>query len=480
MFLDRLQSGFLLLETPHGMVPVELTCRQRIYLLWTFRHFRQLSLPLLNRRQVELISTLARNSAQTELQSYDPELAVGVVENFATAKMETSAPQEKTAAIAPAKRIETVKKTTASIKEQHRKERTEERAKVVKLSAADRDFALKAANIGASKRVTSKPETPKSPKTGLRLFGLSASRFATAGAVLCLCAGSLVVSQRMQMIPGLEAYSGPSFQQIKTSVLASLSKLTGPTAVAASAGAAPQPATVAPQQPIAQPITGPTSEADAANVSNVATSTAPAADSSEASASPVTAPTAVTTPANAPPTTITPASAIVKPATVDKPIASVEPTTRANAKPATTEVASAASATTSALVVSPRTSKPANTSEQGAIPAPKQLLSIQNHSSIQATRPPLHFVYPIVAESSAKGVVAMTAQVDSSGSVRAVKVVSGNRELADAAVRAVRQWRYRPYLKDGQSIATETNIVISFFSSDAISMSYPPSIAFIH
>jgi TonB family protein len=188
----------------------------------------------------------------------------------------------------------------------------------------------------------------------------------------------------------------------------------------------------------------------------------------------------VTTPANAPPTTITPASAIVKPATVDKPIASVEPTTRANAKPATTEVASAASATTSALVVSPRTSKPANTSEQGAIPAPKQLLSIQNHSSIQATRPPLHFVYPIVAESSAKGVVAMTAQVDSSGSVRAVKVVSGNRELADAAVRAVRQWRYRPYLKDGQSIATETNIVISFFSSDAISMSYPSSIAFIH
>jgi len=51
------------------MVPVELTRRQRIYLLWTFRHFRQLSLPLLNRRQLELIHTLARNSAGAELQS---------------------------------------------------------------------------------------------------------------------------------------------------------------------------------------------------------------------------------------------------------------------------------------------------------------------------------------------------------------------------------------------------------------------------
>ncbi|MFZ0480217.1 MAG: energy transducer TonB [Terriglobales bacterium] len=484
MFLDRLQCGFLLLETPHGMVPVELTRRQRIYLLWTFRHFRQLSLPLLNRRQLELIHTLARNSAGAELQSYDPELAVGVVENFVPAKRDSNASQEKITAALPAKRIETAKKSTASIKIQHRNERTEERAKLVQLSNADRDFALRAAKLGASKHVTPTLETPKASKTGLRLFGLRASTFATAAAVLCFCAGSVVVLEQMQMIPDFEAYSGPRFQQIKASALASLSKLTGPTAVAASAGAASQPASVTTPELVAQPITGTPSETDAANAPDVATSTVPtteaAADSSGASsaaASPVTAPDAVPTPASAPPATVTPASAFAKPATADKPIASVEPAVRANAKPAATEVASAAPATTSTVVPSPRISKPANTSLQGATPAPKQLLTIQNHSSIQATRPPLHFVYPILADNSAKGVVAMTAQVDSAGSVRAVKVISGNRELADASVRAVRQWRYRPYLKDGQSIATETNIVISFFSSDAISMSYPPSIA---
>jgi protein TonB len=84
-------------------------------------------------------------------------------------------------------------------------------------------------------------------------------------------------------------------------------------------------------------------------------------------------------------------------------------------------------------------------------------------------------VYPDYSDIKARGVVRLTAGVDSEGRVRTVKVVSGNRALAAAALRAVRQWRYRPYLKDGQPVATETNIVISFISSDAISMTFPTS-----
>ena len=95
---------------------------------------------------------------------------------------------------------------------------------------------------------------------------------------------------------------------------------------------------------------------------------------------------------------------------------------------------------------------------------------------MQASRPPLRFVYPVYPDVLARGVVALTARVDSDGTVRSVRVVSGNRALAAVAVRAVRQWRYRPYLEDGQPVATETNIVISFISDDAISMSFPPSL----
>jgi protein TonB len=101
-------------------------------------------------------------------------------------------------------------------------------------------------------------------------------------------------------------------------------------------------------------------------------------------------------------------------------------------------------------------------------------------SGIQASRPPLRCVYPVYPDVRARGVVSLTAILGSDGAVRNVRVVSGNRALAAAAVRAVRQWRYRPYLKDGQPVATETNIVISFFSDDAISMSFPPGIPAIH
>jgi len=72
--------------------------------------------------------------------------------------------------------------------------------------------------------------------------------------------------------------------------------------------------------------------------------------------------------------------------------------------------------------------------------------------------------------------VALIADVDSEGVVQSVRVIRGKSALAAPAVRAVRQWRYPRYFEDGKPIATETNIVISVFSDDAISMSFPPNI----
>jgi len=122
-----------------------------------------------------------------------------------------------------------------------------------------------------------------------------------------------------------------------------------------------------------------------------------------------------------------------------------------------------------------------------AVPEPKPRPRVHNvstrvlpfsgeDSGIQATRPPLRYVYPDYSDLQARGVVTLQAELDAEGKVRVVKVVKGNRELAEAAVRAVRQWRYRPYLRDGRPVATETNILISFLSSDAVSMSFPPSL----
>ena len=93
---------------------------------------------------------------------------------------------------------------------------------------------------------------------------------------------------------------------------------------------------------------------------------------------------------------------------------------------------------------------------------------------IQASRAPVHFVYPAHPDIPSLGVIALTARLDSGGAVLSVRVVSGKPALARAAINAVRQWRYSPYFKDGEPVATEANILISFFSDDAISLDFTP------
>ncbi|MDR3753139.1 MAG: hypothetical protein P4K93_05310 [Terracidiphilus sp.] len=91
MLLNKLESGFLLFKTQQGLVAVEPTFWQRVYLLWTFRNFRQLSLPLLNPRQISLINSLFRENATVVWDEYEPALEIGVVENFVPPALEFGA-----------------------------------------------------------------------------------------------------------------------------------------------------------------------------------------------------------------------------------------------------------------------------------------------------------------------------------------------------------------------------------------------------
>ena len=43
-----------------------------------------------------------------------------------------------------------------------------------------------------------------------------------------------------------------------------------------------------------------------------------------------------------------------------------------------------------------------------------------------------------------------------------VEVLSGNAILAQAAVAAVRQWRYEPTRLDGQPVEVETSVTVTF------------------
>ena len=72
-------------------------------------------------------------------------------------------------------------------------------------------------------------------------------------------------------------------------------------------------------------------------------------------------------------------------------------------------------------------------------------------------------VYPIDAKKAGvSGTVVLRAVIGTAGIVKDLQVVSGPDLLQQAAVDAVKQWRYRPYLLNGDPVEVRTTINIIF------------------
>jgi protein TonB len=72
-------------------------------------------------------------------------------------------------------------------------------------------------------------------------------------------------------------------------------------------------------------------------------------------------------------------------------------------------------------------------------------------------------VYPAQAQRMhVEGDVAMKLKIGEDGSVRGIKVLSGEPALATAAKEAAQQWRYRPALLNGGPVSAETKTVLTF------------------
>jgi TonB family protein len=378
MFVDKLRAGFLLFETKQGWVSVDLTPRQRIYLLWTFRHFRQLSMPLLNGRERALVNELFRN-AEVMPQSYNPSLVIGVVEKFVP-----PTPGDAPTVSQPAPKKE---------RKEHVAAPYAENLPQVNLAPPPSPSFVWPLFAGP-RQINSRLHTFKLTASKVATSKLAKSKLARAVGGLALCVIFASAWHRMQATPWSVAHKQSRLQQINSLVLPESSRLEKPGIIAGSS-------------------------------------------------TPMVTPSVTTQIAVAPAAAVTPAS-IAAESPVSGAIPPVMPKPRLHRADSTPNL-------------------PFSAPDSGV--------------GIVASRPPLRFAYPDYTDVRTRGVVALTAVVASDGAVRSVRVVSGNRALAAAAVQSIRHWRYRPYLKDGQPIATETNIVISFFSNDAISMSFPPSIA---
>jgi periplasmic protein TonB len=74
---------------------------------------------------------------------------------------------------------------------------------------------------------------------------------------------------------------------------------------------------------------------------------------------------------------------------------------------------------------------------------------------------------PEAGRARLEGTVLLMAVIGKDGSVKDVRVESGLPILAQAAIDAVRQWRYKPYLIDGEPVEVDSRITINFTLSGA-------------
>jgi TonB family protein len=64
--------------------------------------------------------------------------------------------------------------------------------------------------------------------------------------------------------------------------------------------------------------------------------------------------------------------------------------------------------------------------------------------------------------SKVQGSVVLQAVVGADGNIENLRVVSGPAILSAAAQQAVRQWRFKPYLQNGQPVETKARITVNF------------------
>jgi len=72
-------------------------------------------------------------------------------------------------------------------------------------------------------------------------------------------------------------------------------------------------------------------------------------------------------------------------------------------------------------------------------------------------------VYPPLArQARIQGMVMLQAQISKDGSIENLQLISGHPMLAPAAIEAVKQWKYKPYLLNGEPVEVDTQVQVNF------------------
>jgi TonB family protein len=74
-------------------------------------------------------------------------------------------------------------------------------------------------------------------------------------------------------------------------------------------------------------------------------------------------------------------------------------------------------------------------------------------------------VYPGDAKQI-QGTVVLKVIIDKQGNVSNIQAISGHPLLIPAAIEAVKQWKYKPFLVNGEPFEVETNVTVNFTLAD--------------
>jgi periplasmic protein TonB len=73
---------------------------------------------------------------------------------------------------------------------------------------------------------------------------------------------------------------------------------------------------------------------------------------------------------------------------------------------------------------------------------------------------------PMAGRTGVQGEVKLHAIIGRDGSIQSLTVISGHPFLIQAAMEAVQQWKYRPYVLNGETVEVDTFITVNFKRSN--------------
>src|SRR5580698_5836377 len=69
---------------------------------------------------------------------------------------------------------------------------------------------------------------------------------------------------------------------------------------------------------------------------------------------------------------------------------------------------------------------------------------------------------PLARQARIQGSVLLQAEISKTGDIQNLRLISGHPMLAPSAIEAVKQWKYKPYLLNGEPVEVETTVTVNF------------------